>query len=476
MDQRLYEAARTGNTSSLHQLLDEDPLILERGSLDSTAETCLHIAALAGSVNFVKEILSCKPELAKRINKDGFSPIHMASANGYVDLVEELLTSNKELSRQKSADGRTALHFAAITGRVDVLRALINNCPECKADLTDLDESTLHIALKNNQVEAFKMLFGMLKEINTDEIKGLVNAKDHDGNTILHIAVARKQFRVVKLLLEQEAGSMFKVEVNSNNKSGYTALDMLFHSRQIVDNPMDHVIHDMLQQAGAVRSQDTIVALTSTVDIRQNNQQTNFDSYQAGESNATAKMCNNCDLWMPWKFIVKEVSSLFVWKIWSTLTQEIESSTPEMRNALMVVAVLIATVTYQSVLSPPGGYRGFGVKQDPDPVHSKGIAIIASNSLMFLAVISFSSVGFFLSVVIILMLTSQFPLKLLLRLAVLAVSADFVCTILYIAPIEFSITYVMVMVMFFVVVIHALYFMSWVLSRCTWAGRKQAQC
>ena len=196
MDLRLYEAARTGNTSSLHALLDEDPLILERGSLASIAETCLHIATLAGSVNFVKEIMSFKPQLAMRVNRDGFSPIHMASANGYVDIVKELLMSNKELGRQKSADGRTALHFAAITGRVDVLRELINSCPECKVDLTDRDESALHIALKNNQVEAFEMLLGMLKEINTEEITRLVNAKDHDGNSILHIAVARKQFRV----------------------------------------------------------------------------------------------------------------------------------------------------------------------------------------------------------------------------------------------------------------------------------------
>lgn len=147
-------------------------------------------------MNFVKEIMSLKPALAKRVNRDGFSPIHMASANGYTEIVKELLMSNKELSRQQSADGRTAIHFAAITGRVDVLRALINTCPECKADWTDQDESALHVALKNNQVEAFEILLGMLKEINTEEITRLVNAKDHDGNTILHIAVARKQLRV----------------------------------------------------------------------------------------------------------------------------------------------------------------------------------------------------------------------------------------------------------------------------------------
>ncbi|XP_022754102.1 ankyrin repeat-containing protein BDA1-like [Durio zibethinus] len=479
MDLRLYEAARTGNTSSLRALLDEDPLILERGSLDSIAETCLHVAALAGSVDFVKEIMSFKPELAERINRDGFSPIHMASVNGYVDIVKDLLMSNKELSRQKSADGRTALHFAAITGRVDVLRTLINSCPECKADLTDQDETALHISLKNNQVEAFEMLLGKLKEINAEEVKRLVNAKDCDGNTILHIAVARKQFRVAKLLLDLE------VEVNSENKSGYTALDMLFHSRRTVDDAMDHEIRKMLQKAGAHRShQDIIEASTSTVATHQDDRQTNFDSYQDGENNATShhlpennltpKMCNDCDLWMPWKFIVKEVS--FVWKMWSTLSQEIENSKPEMQNALMVVAVLIATVTYQSVLSPPGGYRQFDSKEDPNPVHSSGIAIIASDAIMFLFVIFFSSIGFFVSVVIILMLTREFPLKLLLRVAVLAVSADFVCTIVYIAPIEFNVIYIVVMVMFVLVGIHLLYFMLWMLSRYKRAGRRQPEC
>ncbi|EOY33884.1 Ankyrin repeat family protein [Theobroma cacao] len=431
--------------------------------------------------------MSLKPALAKRVNRDGFSPIHMASANGYTEIVKELLMSNKELSRQQSADGRTAIHFAAITGRVDVLRALINTCPECKADLTDQDESALHVALKNNQVEAFEILLGMLKEINTEEITRLVNAKDHDGNTILHIAVARKQLRAAKLLLDQEGVcSIFKVEVNSNNGSGYTALDMLFHSGRIWDDPIDHKIRKMLQRAGAFRSEDIIVAVTSAVATQQVDQQTNFDSYQAGENNSTShhvpennlaeKLCCKCDPLMPWKFIYTEVSSLFIWKIWSTFTQEIENSTPEMRNSLMVVAVLIANVTYQSVLSPPGGYRELNAKEDPDPIHSNGIAIIASDALMFFFVIFFSSIGFFLSVVIILMLTSQFPLKLLLRLAVLAVSADFVCTILYIAPIEFSTIYVVTMVMFVLVGIHLLYFISWMFRRSRMASRrKQAQ-
>jgi ankyrin repeat protein len=84
-------------------------------------ETALHIAAMRGQTEFVRELLKLiKPDLATRLDKGGFSAIHMASANGFVETVRELLTFSRELASLKSRDGRTSLHCAAATGRVQV--------------------------------------------------------------------------------------------------------------------------------------------------------------------------------------------------------------------------------------------------------------------------------------------------------------------------------------------------------------------
>ncbi|XP_058106054.1 uncharacterized protein LOC131249355 [Magnolia sinica] len=51
----------------------------------------------------------------------------------------------------------------------------------------------------------------------------LVNMKDDQDNTVLHLAAARKQIQMLKLFLESD------VDVNAENIHGFTALDVLVH-------------------------------------------------------------------------------------------------------------------------------------------------------------------------------------------------------------------------------------------------------
>jgi hypothetical protein len=51
----------------------------------------------------------------------------------------------------------------------------------------------LHVAVKSNQAEAVKVLLEEIKKLDMMEI---VNWKDKDGNTIMHLATLRKQHEV----------------------------------------------------------------------------------------------------------------------------------------------------------------------------------------------------------------------------------------------------------------------------------------
>ncbi|KAK4854121.1 hypothetical protein QYF36_019177 [Acer negundo] len=62
--EKLYDAVADGSVSSLHNLLQKDSLVLER-VLFGCVETPLHISLMLGHIDFVKEIVNRKVELAK---------------------------------------------------------------------------------------------------------------------------------------------------------------------------------------------------------------------------------------------------------------------------------------------------------------------------------------------------------------------------------------------------------------------------
>ncbi|GKV45967.1 hypothetical protein SLEP1_g52991 [Rubroshorea leprosula] len=180
-----------GDVVALDDLLKEDPLVLWRVSLSSRAETPLHVASLAGHVDFVRKIMELVPSFAQEPNKDGFAPIHLATAAGHLQVVRELLNKgDSDLFLLKDKARRTPLHHAAMKGMIDIINELLSNCPHQKGmeQVTSNGETVLHLAVKNSQFEAFKVLFEISKKLEDHEER--VNAKDKEGKTVFEIANA----------------------------------------------------------------------------------------------------------------------------------------------------------------------------------------------------------------------------------------------------------------------------------------------
>ncbi|KAI9074733.1 hypothetical protein K1719_043323 [Acacia pycnantha] len=117
MDERLVKAARDGDVTTLHNLLKEDPQILERASLDHFADTPLHVASLSGKSEFVEQIVTLMPSLAIETNQKGMIPLHLASSKGHVETVRKLLKANLDDGANqclvKDGEGWTPLHFSS---------------------------------------------------------------------------------------------------------------------------------------------------------------------------------------------------------------------------------------------------------------------------------------------------------------------------------------------------------------------------
>lgn len=193
METKLFEAVMKGSVLSLNDLLQKDPLLLDRSLVSLFSETPLHVASMLGHFDLVKVLLSFKPEFASELDSTGSSPLHLASAKGYHEIVKLLLLSDSETSMVRNQDGYTPLHMAVMKGRVKVLNELVQVKRESIWTLTDRHETVLHLCVGRNWLDGLKVLIE-----TTVDCKGyeLLNWKDSSGNTILHIAVSKKQIEV----------------------------------------------------------------------------------------------------------------------------------------------------------------------------------------------------------------------------------------------------------------------------------------
>ncbi|XP_034915340.1 ankyrin repeat-containing protein BDA1 [Populus alba] len=439
MDSRLFDAILSGDIAAFRSLQAEDPLILDRVSLNST-ENPLHLSSLAGQLEITREVACQKPAFARELNQDGFSPIHIASSNGHVELVRELLRVGYDICLLKGKDGKTPLHFAAMKGRVDIVQELVCACPQSVKEVTTCGETVLHVAVKSNQVEAVKVLLEEIKKLDMMEI---VNWKDKDGNTIMHLATLRKQHETIRLLIGREAIA-YGVEVNSINASGFTAKDVLDFILQSGGEYNDISILEMFQQAGAMKAMDitTNPASTFQVEVKNINKNVNHT----------------------WR-------NSRPWNLWKELKLEIEESSTETQNALMVVATLIATVTYQAILSPPSGFWSAESRrsQSINSVQKRdllpGEAVMSGDPEVFAVFTVFNAVGFFASIAMISLLTSGFPLRAGLRLAILSMTATYVIAVIYMSPTERKTIDAVVWSVGLLVLAEFARFMIWILKK-----------
>ncbi|CAK7345817.1 unnamed protein product [Dovyalis caffra] len=226
-------------------LLQQDPLILHTLTL-TTSITPLHIAALLGHAEFAMVVMQYCPRFATEVNQQGLTPIHLASANGHWEIVRDMLACKPDLAFIKDKDGKNFLHTAATRGRIQVLREVFST--ESAKELTSNGETILHLAVKHNQYQALET---SIQLVNQHQIGNeLFNAKDKDGNTILHLACARKEPLMMRLLVSDQTN--LDLDVNVGNSEGLTPLDIV--ERSMISSNEDQQIQEILKQAGAVPS------------------------------------------------------------------------------------------------------------------------------------------------------------------------------------------------------------------------------
>ncbi|TKY66480.1 Ankyrin repeat-containing protein [Spatholobus suberectus] len=244
---RLKGAAQDGDIDGLYTVIQEDPHVLERVDSIPFVDTPLHVAVSTGHLQFAIEIMTLKPSFAWKLNPQGFVPIHLALHLGHKRMVLRFVQINKDLIRAKGKKVRCG-QYAALHMLVWWLMTT------CQIGVTQLEETIL-------------------------------NWKDEEGNTILHVSANENNLQMVQLLVKT------KVDLKAKN----------FEERSALDIATNDEIRSILVGAKA------------------NSKITLMD------------------------------------RIISYLLRITSDITEDQRNAYLIIAALVTTATYQSVLSPPGG-------------------------------------------------------------------------------------------------------------------------
>ncbi|XP_056159845.1 ankyrin repeat-containing protein BDA1-like [Syzygium oleosum] len=303
-ESRLQVAIANDDVNAVHNLIVEEPELLDRVSEDPFPNTPLHLAAAAGKTQVAMEMAILKPSFARKLNPEGYSPMHLALQHKHYHSVRALMTLDPKLIRVRGRFGITPLHYVAEkegNNELELLAEFLFICKSSIEDLTSRCETAVHVAVKHRNLEAFKVLFGWLKRLNLTEI---LNWKDEDGNTVLDIAMSEEITEISDLLTRFQITDRmlgYVKLVKAKNFRGETAREIsqgnASGDQELAEESRPPTLDPSLSQI--LRSEPTF-----------------FEKYAIffGLRNESA------------------------------------------RDIILLVAALIATATYQAALTPPGGY------------------------------------------------------------------------------------------------------------------------
>lgn len=172
-----------------------------------------------------------------------------------MQVVKDLITSF-DIINSTDHQGNTALHTAAYRGQPVVVEALIRACPSLISLKNSAGENFLHSAVSGFQTPAFRRLdrqAKLMKQLSSGQIfnmEDIINAKNNDGRTGLHMAIiGNVHSDLVQLLMSAPS-----INVNVRDNDGMTPLDLLKQRPQSASS--DILIRHLISAGGMLGCQD----------------------------------------------------------------------------------------------------------------------------------------------------------------------------------------------------------------------------
>jgi ankyrin repeat protein len=151
----VFEAAATGRTEKLVQLIEEDPSLANAYSADGF--TPLGFAVFFGQPGIVEALLNAGVDVnlpSRETMK--VTPLASAAAAKQTDIARLLIAHGANVNA-RAASGHIPLHEAAGNGNVEMVKLLIENGADVHAR-TDEDKTPLDFAIEYKRPEVVELL------------------------------------------------------------------------------------------------------------------------------------------------------------------------------------------------------------------------------------------------------------------------------------------------------------------------------
>ncbi|XP_039155546.1 protein ACCELERATED CELL DEATH 6 [Eucalyptus grandis] len=204
MDRELYEATKEGDVEKFIDALEKVSKLRKLalwqifGQVTPSGNSLLHVAASSGNDEVMELILIDFPDLVTWKNASMDTPLHLAVQDRRFNATEKLLRlgTASEIIYWENNDSKSPLYLAAETGRLEILQLLLKAPAQDEAYAVKIKGISPVLA----QIDVEKIY--ILEEI-VDRLPKLLHVRGEDGGTPLHSAASVGNARAVKVLLRR---------------------------------------------------------------------------------------------------------------------------------------------------------------------------------------------------------------------------------------------------------------------------------
>ncbi|KAL6983840.1 hypothetical protein U1Q18_017214 [Sarracenia purpurea var. burkii] len=276
----LYAAARSKNSGVFRLLLDfsvsKRYLYGDGGEIEGQPEEissvfkwemmnrAVHAAARGGNVEVLRELLGDSADVLAYRDAQGSTVLHTASGSGQVEVVKDLLASYDIITSTDNR-GNTALNVAAYRGSLAVVEVLILASQSITSVTNKYGDTFLHMAVAGFRSPGFRRLDRQIDLMENlvcgrlvKNIDDIINVRNNDGRTALHMAVIENiQSDLVELLM-----TVPSIDLNIQDADGMTPLDLL---KQRPRSASSEIVIKRLISAGGISNCHDYAARTALV-------------------------------------------------------------------------------------------------------------------------------------------------------------------------------------------------------------------
>ncbi|CAH8295221.1 unnamed protein product [Eruca vesicaria subsp. sativa] len=216
----LYLAVEAGNVSLVKAMLkttNSNGLEGRKYNFNSQLEGkkfLVHVALKGKNTDVIDVILKEDSSIGDERDEEGMTCLSFGASIGFYKGVCNLLDRSTKSVYICNDDGSFPIHLAAKNGHIRIVKEILKRCPDSKHLLNKQGQNVLHIAANSGR---YLLLFHFT---NCGKTKHLAVEQDLDGNTPLHLATMKWRPRALPYL-SRVSGSLYM-----RNNSGLTALDI----------------------------------------------------------------------------------------------------------------------------------------------------------------------------------------------------------------------------------------------------------